>query len=177
MGNTVYIISGPAGVGKSTTSQILVQAISKSAYISGDDVSHIPVNGRGKPWLDKDTYDLTWTNILSLTNNTLDYRYDVVIDYIAFPKEVKWLAQALSGKGARIVYVVLLVDKKTIAYRDRLRSEEAWMGERSLELLEQFENDPELSDRFKLYTDQYQTDQLSMIVEEIMSCDKYIFNA
>lgn len=55
MKNTVYIISGPAGVGKSTTSKKLVQTLSRSAYISGDDISHIPVNGRGKPWLDRDT--------------------------------------------------------------------------------------------------------------------------
>ncbi|MGF6355473.1 Mrp family chromosome partitioning ATPase [Paenibacillus sp. 4624] len=53
MSRTVYVISGPAGVGKSTTSQQLVQALSKSAYISGDAISHIPVNGRGEPWLCK----------------------------------------------------------------------------------------------------------------------------
>lgn len=57
--NTVYVISGPAGVGKSTTSQRLVNQLDRSSYISGDDISHLPVNGRGKPWLDKDTADLT----------------------------------------------------------------------------------------------------------------------
>ncbi|WP_211748620.1 hypothetical protein [Paenibacillus sp. Marseille-Q4541] len=45
MTNTVYIISGPAGVGKSTTSRHLVQTLVKSAYVSGDQVSHFPVKG------------------------------------------------------------------------------------------------------------------------------------
>lgn len=46
MSRNLYIISGPAGVGKSTTSKLLVQTLDRSAYISGDDVSHYPVKGR-----------------------------------------------------------------------------------------------------------------------------------
>ncbi|QJD83226.1 AAA family ATPase [Cohnella herbarum] len=176
MKNTVYIISGPAGVGKSTTSQRLVQQLNKSAYISGDDVSHIPVNGRGMPWLDQDTLDLTWNNISSLTKNLLDYEYNVVIDYVAFPNEVKWLSQQLRNREVRIVYVVLMVDKETIKFRDRLRPEGEQMGERSLILLEEFDNDTELMDKNKLYTHQYRVEQLSEIIEEILKNDKYLFS-
>jgi gluconate kinase len=176
MQNTVYIISGPAGVGKSTTSQRLVKELNRSAYISGDDVSHIPVNGRGKPWLDQDILDLTWKNISCLTKNLLDYEFDVVIDYVAFPKEVQWLSQELRRREIRIVYVVLLVDKETIIYRDRLRPEENQMGERSLILLEEFESDSELIDRYKLYTHQYIEEQLPEIIEEIIKNDKYIIS-
>ncbi len=176
MKNTVYIISGPAGVGKSTTSKKLVQRLDRSAYISGDDVSHITVNGRGKPWLDKDTLDLTWKNILSLTKNLLDYEYNVVIDYVAFPKEVNWFSQELCNREIRMVYVVLLADKDTIIFRDRLRIEEEQMGERSLRLLEEFENDSELLTRNKLYTHQYKEEQLPGIIEEIINNDKYNFS-
>ncbi|MBW5444453.1 AAA family ATPase [Cohnella sp. CFH 77786] len=174
MKNTVYIISGPAGVGKSTTSQRLVKELNRSAYISGDDVSLIPVNGRGKPWLDKDTLDLTWKNILSITKNLLDYEYDVIIDYVAFPKEVQWLSQELIDRDIRIVYVVLLVDKETIIFRDQLRPVEFRMGDRSLILLTEFENEVELMDRYKLYTHLYKEEQLSEIIEEIVKNDKYI---
>lgn len=176
MKNTVYIISGPAGVGKSTTSKKLVQRLDRSAYISGDDVSHITVNGRGKPWLDKDTLDLTWKNILSLTKNLLDYEYNVVIDYVAFPKEVNWFSQELCNREIRMVYVVLPADKDTIIFRDRLRIEEEQMGERSLRLLEEFENDSELLTRNKLYTHQYKEEQLPGIIEEIINNDKYNFS-
>lgn len=44
---TVYVLSGPAGVGKSTTSRTLVNALENSAYISGDDISHIFFKKRG----------------------------------------------------------------------------------------------------------------------------------
>jgi gluconate kinase len=176
MKNTVYIISGPAGVGKSTTSQKLVQELQRSAYISGDDISHIPVNGRGKPWIDKDTLALTWRNISSLTTNLLDYKFDVVIDYVAFPREVKWLLQKLSGRELRVVYVVLLVNKETIVFRDRLRPKENQMGERSLILLEEFENDSEIIDKHKLYTHEYKEEQLSEIINEIIKNEKYILS-
>ncbi|SDT24470.1 Gluconate kinase [Paenibacillaceae bacterium GAS479] len=174
MKNTIYIISGPAGVGKSTTSKRLVQTLKKSAYISGDSVSHIPVNGRGKPWLDKDTSDLTWRNISSLTKNLLDYNYDVVIDYVAFPKEVNWLSKELSNRDVKMVYVVLLVDEETIMFRDKLRPEAVQMGERSLILLEEFEDDAELAPNHKLYTNSYKEEQIHEIIEEILKNDKYV---
>lgn len=176
MKNTVYIISGPAGVGKSTTAQRLVQQLNRSAYISGDDVSHIPVNGRGMPWLDQDTLDLTWNNISSLTKNLLDYEYNVVIDYVAFPKEVKWLSEELRNREVRIVYVVLMVDKETIKFRDQLRPKEVQMGERSLILLEEFASNTDLMDKNKLYTHRYQVEQLPDIIEEIIKNDKYLFS-
>jgi adenylate kinase family enzyme len=176
MKNTVYIISGPAGVGKSTTSKKLVQTLSRSAYISGDDISHIPVNGRGKPWLDKDTLDLIWKNILSLVRNLLDYKYDVVIDYVAFPADVKWLAQELKNSEIKIVYVALLVDRETIIFRDRLRPQENQMGDRSLILLDEFESNTELKEQNKLYTTEFGEEQLPVIIEEIIKDDKYILS-
>ncbi|WP_254865359.1 hypothetical protein [Solibacillus isronensis] len=48
--NKVYIISGPAGVGKSTTSKELTKKFKNSAYISGDNISHMHINGRKNPW-------------------------------------------------------------------------------------------------------------------------------
>ncbi|WP_245697498.1 hypothetical protein [Paenibacillus oryzae] len=38
---SIYILSGPAGVGKSTTSKKLVQQLERSSYISGDVISHL----------------------------------------------------------------------------------------------------------------------------------------
>ncbi|MBD3922132.1 AAA family ATPase [Paenibacillus sp. PR3] len=174
MKNTVYIISGPAGVGKSTTSQTLVQEFEKSAYISGDDISHIPVKGRGLPWLDQESLDLIWNNILSLTSNLLDYGFDVVIDYVTFPSEAAWLAEKLKHRDIKVVYVVLLVDDETIVQRDRLRPEEHQMGERSLILLHEFERDGSLSDLNKLYTHHYSVDQLPEIIKEIIHNEKYL---
>ncbi|MCP1183754.1 AAA family ATPase [Paenibacillus sp. 1781tsa1] len=173
MVKNLYIISGPPGVGKSTTSKLLVQTLDKSAYISGDTVSHFPVKGRGKPWLDKDTNDLTWKNISSLVKNLLDYKYDVVLDYVTFPEDVDVLMTELADYHVRIIYVVLLVDRQTIIRRDRLRAEEHQMKERSVILLDEFVNHLELRVDNKLYTNHFTEDQLPEIVSEIINNEKY----
>jgi gluconate kinase len=128
----IYIVSGPAGVGKSTTSNKLVKKLTKSAYISGDDISHIPVNGRGKPWLCEDTHRLTWMNMLSLTKNLLMYDYSVVIDYVSFPDDVNWFASSLNDQNVEVKYVILLTDIDTLVNRDSSRPKEIQMGERSI---------------------------------------------
>lgn len=173
MSRSLYIISGPAGVGKSTTSKMLVETLNKSAYISGDEISHIPVKGRGKPWLDKETNDLTWKNIYSLTTNLIDFGYDVVVDYVAFPEDIDGLIKELANYDLRIVYVVLMVDRQTIMYRDSLRAAGNQMKERSIILLNEFENNPNLKEANKLYTNNYTEEQLPEIVHEIINNDKY----
>ena len=40
MENMLYIITGPAGVGKSTVSKMLAETKVKSALIEGDDIYH-----------------------------------------------------------------------------------------------------------------------------------------
>jgi Mg-chelatase subunit ChlI len=65
---TVYLVSGPAGVGKSTTSRALAKILPNSAYISGDVVSHMHMNGRKKPWESQSELSLIWQNIWRLTS-------------------------------------------------------------------------------------------------------------
>ncbi|WP_433752991.1 AAA family ATPase [Paenibacillus amylolyticus] len=173
MSNNLYIVSGPPGVGKSTTCKLLVQTLDKSAYISGDAVSHLPVKGRGKPWLDKDTNDLTWKNISSLVKNLLDYKYDIVLDYVSFPDDIEGLMTELADYHVRVIYVVLMVDRQTIIHRDCLRAEEHQMKERSVLLLEEFENHRNVRADNKLYTHHFTEDQLPEIVSEIINNEKY----
>lgn len=135
---TIYFVSGPAGVGKSTTSAVLVNALRNSAYISGDDVSHMHINGREKEWESAAESALIWANLLSLTRNFVTYGADVVIDYVTFPKEAYWLMERLGDLNVDIVYTVLWTDKDTLLERDRLRIPDHQMRERCLILMEEF---------------------------------------
>ncbi|WP_221791050.1 MULTISPECIES: hypothetical protein [Paenibacillus] len=112
---------------------------------------------------------------MSLTRNLLEQNYDVVIDYITFPSEIEWLVQQLTDFQFRVVYVVLLVDRSTLIARDKLRPSEAQMGERSLDLLKEFETCSELKEQYKLYTQLYRREQVSEIVEELRNNLRFIW--
>ncbi|WP_127491959.1 AAA family ATPase [Paenibacillus glycanilyticus] len=168
--NHVYIISGPAGVGKSTTSKQLVQRFSNSAYISGDYISHMHVKGRQKPWESKEELALIWTNLLALTRNFLAQGIDVVIDYVTFPNEALWLKEQLRETFANVSYVVLWTDRETLLARDQSRIPEHRMGERCLILMNEFlESGVE-----KRHIVNNNSRSIEQVVEMIISGERYI---
>ncbi|MNH84983.1 hypothetical protein D3C73_374180 [compost metagenome] len=169
---TVYILSGPAGVGKSTSSRALVHTLKNSAYISGDSVSHMHVNGRLKPWENKFELSLIWNNILSLTQNFVSNGIDVVVDYITFPDEAYWLRDRLMELSVNVVYTVLWVDPKTLLSRDQLRKPEHQMGERCLVLIEEFKESG-LDTKHLLDTSHYSVDAIDLVIEDIMNNKQY----
>lgn len=135
---TVYIISGPAGVGKSTTSKGLAQTLPKSSLISGDVVSWMHKNGREKPWLSEAEVALIWDNILSITKNFLIRDIDVVIDYVTFPERANWLAENVQQFQCEVRYIVLSCDAEMLIKRDKERPPATQMDMRSIELIEEF---------------------------------------
>jgi len=170
--NNVYILSGPAGIGKSTTAKALVKEFSHSAYLSGDYISHMHVNGRKKPWLCKKEIALIWDNILSLTKNFLTYGNDVVIDYVTFPHEAKWLHENLANFNTEVIYVVLWTDPDTLIKRDQLRKPEHQMGERCLILVEEF-LESDLDKKHMLDTSQLTTQDIPLVLDEIIHNPDY----
>ncbi|SDK26816.1 AAA family ATPase [Sediminibacillus albus] len=174
-GRTVFLVSGPAGVGKSTTSKELAKTLNFSAYISGDYVSHMHIGGRQKPWENKDETSLKWENILSLTRNFINYGNDVVIDSVTFPLEATWLQEKLKEFGVTVKYVVLWTDKKTLVNRDNMRKEEHRMGERCLTLVDEFSNS-ELDKKHLLDTSQKTTNDMTYIINEIINNKRYNLN-
>jgi gluconate kinase len=169
---TVYLLSGPAGVGKSTTSSALTKALQSSAYISGDDVSHMHVNGREKPWESETERSLIWNNILSLTKNFVTSEMDVVVDYVTFPREAAWIRDNLKELNVNVIYVVLWTDNETLMIRDQMRIPEYRMGERCLILMDEFKKSG-LDDKHLLDTSKKSTEALDQIIEDIMSNKQY----
>lgn len=134
--NSIYIISGPPAVGKSTISKLIASMLSRSALISGDQVHHMIVGGHLAPWKDKEQDNLTWNNIVGLTKNFIDFGLDVVIDAVVFPGKVRYLKGAIGNRDVITKYVILLADKSSLLQRDDEREDS--MGERCLVLLEEF---------------------------------------
>ncbi|MUK87834.1 gluconokinase [Ornithinibacillus sp. L9] len=140
--NTIYIISGPAGVGKSTTSKGLAVQFDNSAYIEGDFINHMVIGGYLPPWESEELLSLTWENIADLSINFVQANMNVIIDYVAFPEEVEKFSQKIYAevKSVEIIYVVLWVDSAELLRRDALRFKEHQMGVRCLELMNDFES-------------------------------------
>lgn len=136
--NKLYLITGPAGVGKSTISNEIAKKLKKSVLIEGDTIYNFFVGGRIKPWLENAPLDLFWNNCIFLINSYLTSGYDVVFNYIINPKEFKILKT--NFKDYEIIFKVLITDEKTIIKRDKERPLDCQMGKRSLVLLNEFKN-------------------------------------
>lgn len=170
--NRVYILSGPAGVGKSTTSKELVKKFRHSAYLSGDYISHMHIKGRQKPWESKEEVRLIWDNILSLTKNFLRYGNDVVIDYVTFPQEAKWLSENLKQSNVDVLYVVLWAENEILLKRDQMRKIEHQMGERCLILAKEF-IESGIDERHMLDISKNTIDDIPNVIREILQNPKY----
>lgn len=135
---TVYLISGPAGVGKSTTSKLLAKQLHRSAYVSGDILSHMPIAGYEKPWESEKAKDLVWANIISLADNFLLDDRDVVVDWVMFWDDLQKYTSSWVTKGIEVRYVILWADEEVHLKRDVHRPKGMQMGERVLILRNEF---------------------------------------
>lgn len=130
----LYIITGPAGVGKSTISKEIAKTRKKSALIEGDEIYHLVEGGYISPWKEGNHLKVFWENCTDIIKNFLDNEYDVIFNYIINKEKIKELKQKFSETETK--FIVLMVDENTILKRDAMREEECQMKERSLKLLE-----------------------------------------
>ncbi len=170
--NNVYLITGSAGVGKSTISEKLALKLKNSAYIEGDLIYHMIKAGYVAPCEDNGEYiDLACRNFISLTNNFISKNIDVVIDYIIFPEHLNYFSKLNKSDNINLKYIVLTAEKEEIVRRDNERPKECKMGDRVLELISEFE-EKVIDEKFKLDTT---NQEIEKIVEEIISNNKYIY--
>ncbi len=133
MGNCVYIISGPPGVGKSSVSEELAYSFDKSAVIEGDSIYLMIKSGLVAPWEDDGYYmDLFWDNVISITNNLLARDMTVIINYVLFEEQIKKMKEFLKTKQVNLKYCVLLAEEQTLKERDLSRKEIERTGELSI---------------------------------------------
>lgn len=118
----IYIITGPAGVGKTTVTNMLSERLGKCAVLEGDEIYHQVVGGT-KPWLEGNHLDVMWKNIINLSRNYLDAGIDVVLNYIVYKDRLEQVVEALAQH--EIHFIVLMANAKTVSERDESRREDA----------------------------------------------------
>lgn len=134
--NKLYLITGPAGVGKSTISKTLAERLEKSVLIEGDDIYHMVVSSYVPAWKPGNHLDLFWKNVICLIKNSLEKGYDVVFNYIIKKDDYLMLKEKFNRYD--VIFKVLISDEKELLRRDKLREEENRMNERCLILLNSF---------------------------------------
>ena len=118
----LYVITGPAGVGKSTVTNALADRLSKCAVLEGDEIYHQVKSGCVKPWLEGNHVDLMWKNMVMLSQNYLESGFDVVLNYIIYNDDFEFIKESI--KGFEIHFIVLMAERDTVAKRDTERGEE-----------------------------------------------------
>lgn len=136
---TIYLITGPAGVGKTTISNIVANRLTKSCLLEGDDIYNLVKGGYVSPWKKENHLDLFWQNAFCLIENCLNAGFDVVFNYILNKKDVKKIKKQFLG--VQIKFAVLLVNENVLLSRDKERPSDCQMGERCLVLLNDFLNE------------------------------------
>ena len=134
----LYIITGPAGVGKSTISKEIAKTSRKSALIEGDLIYHLVCAEYKSAWEKDNHLKVFWENCIDIINNFLIDGYDVVFNYIIKKEKVDEFKNIF--KNFKIEFIVLIANKEVIKKRDKERPKEEQMNERVEILLENFKN-------------------------------------
>lgn len=136
--SNLYIITGPAGVGKSTISKKIAESKEKSALIEGDEIYHQVVGGYIPAWKQGNHLDTFWKVCIRTIRTYLEDGYDVIFNYIVTPTPLQQMKEEF--KDYNIKFVVLLVDEDTLLTRDKERPKDCQMNERCITLLNSFKN-------------------------------------
>ena len=136
--SNLYIITDPAGVGKSTISRRIAESKNKSVLIEGDDIYHQVVGGYVQAWKEGNHLDTFWKICLSSIETYLEDGYDVIFNYIVNPENVEVIKNKF--KNYTIKFIVLVVDEKKLLLRDKERPEDCQMKDRCIVLLNNFKN-------------------------------------
>ena len=134
----LYIITGPAGVGKSTVSKKLAENKNKSVLIEGDEIYHHVVGSYIPAWKEGNHLELFWNICFDMIDTYLTSGYDVVFNYIVTLDAYDKIKERF--KIYKTKFLVLVVDEKTILLRDKQRPEDCQMKERCVKLLNNFKN-------------------------------------
>ncbi|WP_226529886.1 AAA family ATPase [Metabacillus niabensis] len=134
----IYLVSGPIGVGKSTTSKELARNVPNCVLIHGDSILQMFDYGLDTAW--EQRLRLTWENILAITKNFTQHGFSIVIDFVV-EDELEWFCQQINDLPVTLKYIVLRADKEKLIERIHSRGDHESI-DRSLFLLKKLESLP-----------------------------------
>ena len=161
----LYIITGPAGVGKSTISKRLATLKEKSVLIEGDDIYGQVIGSYVSAWKEGNHLKVFWKICIDMINTYLEEGYDVVFNYIVTPENLKLLKEKFSS----FKFVILITDEDELLKRDLLRPEDCRMRERCVVLLNNFKNNDYEND----YTLDITNLSVDGVIEHLENDDKF----
>lgn len=161
----LYVITGPAGVGKSTISKRLATLKEKSVLIEGDDIYGQVIGSYTSAWKEGNHLKVFWKVCIDMINTYLEEGYDVVFNYIVTPENLKLLKEKFSS----FKFVILITDEDELLKRDLLRPEDCRMRERCVVLLNNFKN----NDYEKDYTLDITNLSVDGVIEHLENDDKF----
>jgi adenylylsulfate kinase-like enzyme len=133
------LVTGPAGSGKTTVSNLLAKAFEKSAVIEVDTLRHMVKGGLVKPWPYSEEVArqtaLGVKNACDMARNCISEGFVVFIDDVVGITNLDLYYRYLEGIPFKTF--LLLPSKETVRERDAKR-EVKTMGGRALELHDQF---------------------------------------
>ena len=158
----LYIITGPAGVGKSTISKKIAESKNKSVLIEGDDIYNQVIGGYIQAWKEGNHLTTFWKVCINTIKIYLEDGYDVIFNYIVTPNDLIQIYNLL--KNYTIKFVVLLADENTLLLRDKERPTDCQMKERCITLLNSFKSNT-YNQENTLDTTNLSTDEIVNIIE------------
>lgn len=134
----LYIITGPAGVGKSTISSNLAHTLKKSVLIEGDDIYHQVISSYVPAWQKGNHLQTFWKVCINSINIYLEDGFDVIFNYIISPDDLSKIKNIFKNYPTK--FVVLLANETTLLKRDKERPEDCQMKSRCIVLLNSFKS-------------------------------------
>jgi adenylate kinase family enzyme len=136
--SSLYVVTGPPGVGKSTVSKVLAESKIKSVLIEGDEIYHQVVGGYTPAWKEGNHLDIFWKICLNIIEIYLLNGYDVIFNYVVTTENLVQIKCRF--KNYNMKFIILIVDEEILLKRDKQRAIGCQMNERCLILLNKFKN-------------------------------------